>query len=166
MRTGQNLTVALLAAAALGAAGATCADAHSPNFGVSPRHPYVNDVITVSWANQRTLPKNERYYAFIAVGQMGVHCSWNVETHSDPGLTKGTRVHLRFNPAKQELGSPRWCPGPAKITAGAATRQWTGYRFVGGTRLRIYPEPKQRDDLVPSWLPTPRPSRALGFPFG
>jgi hypothetical protein len=57
MKTGQNLTVALLAATALGAAGATCAGAHSPNFTVSPRHPYVNDIITVSWANQRTVPR-------------------------------------------------------------------------------------------------------------
>jgi hypothetical protein len=166
MRTGQNLTVALLTAAALGTADAVCADAHPPTFTVSPRHPYVNDVITVSWTNQRTLPTNERYYAFIAVGQTGVHCSWNVETHSNPGLRKGTRVHLRFNPAKQELGGPRWCPGSAKVTAGAATRQWTGYRFVGGTRLRIYPESKQRDGVLSPWLPTPRPSRASAFPFG
>ena len=119
---------------------------------MSPSHPYVNDVVTVSWTNQRTMPDNRRYEGFINIRGGGQHCSALVVAYSDRGLKKGVRVRLRFDGAKGEfpLNGPRWCAGHASFTVGATSvRPSPRSRFIGYKDFRIYPAPNRDVTLPP-----------------
>lgn len=134
----SSLFVALLAVVP----ASTATGASMLKLKVTPKSPYADEAITVSWKTNRKLREGQHYQGTLVAGT-GDDCAGLADVATYSASKKGKVARITFRPSDAWINDDRdWCNGRASISVTVATGGSAGNgKLLGLADFRIREKP-------------------------